>query len=479
MNKRFFIYITVFVLCVLQGHISVFASTYYTEQYDVPLRARTAILIEESTGKILYAKDENLRVYPASITKLLTVMVALEHLDLQDFVTVGDEIETIGVGSSTANNEIGEVMTVENMMRLIIIPSGNETSCVAARAVAVKVTGNPDLPYADAERVFTELMNEKARSLGAINSFFVNPHGYHHNDHYTTAYDMALICRAAIQNDFIRQVIRERVFSGTAAPPDGSRYVIDHHFVTHNELINPDSPFFYPYATGMKTGFTDQAGECLAASATHNDINLIALIFDSPGDVGGRWLDAKELFEFGFNNFSFETVHTPDEIIDSIPLTNPKLGEDEYLDVLTTGYYEDFLTKPDLNEIKREIIYSERYITPEHRKDKEREDIYDLTQFTAPIENGAVVGKVVYTLRDEIIYESELIAARGVEERTKDSDYEYYEKVIKENIFTIRALPYWCALFALLFIIVQIALFIRRRKRNKNQKYRLRSRHYY
>jgi len=448
----------------------------YADMYDVPLQARTAVLIEESTGKVLYSKDENVRVYPASITKVLTALIALEYLELDELVTVGDEIgeEYIPGDSSQAGNKVGEVMTVRNMIRLIIIPSGNETSNVAARAVARIVSGNPDIPYAEAERIFAGLMNDKARELGANNSFFINPHGYHHADHYTTAYDMALICRAAMQNDFIRQVVSEVIFSGTGAPqlPDGSRYLIEHQFETRNYLLIPDSIYFYPYATGMKTGYTSDAGECLAASATKDGKNLIALVFGLPENE--RWHDAVNLLEFGFNTFDFETIHNPGEKIDSIPITNHKLGEEEYLDIYTTGYFQDFVTKNDLANIKREVIYFENFITPDDEKDEKEEEIFSLMQFKAPIAEGETVGKMVYTLYDNVIFECGLVAARTVDERTSESDREYYKEVVKANIFTVNALPYWFGLLLIIFLIVQAVLFFNRRRRSK--RFRRRSR---
>ncbi|MDR1690139.1 MAG: D-alanyl-D-alanine carboxypeptidase [Clostridiales bacterium] len=438
----------------------------------LPLMARSAILTDVTSGKILYSKEEGVRVYPASMTKILTVLVALEYLQLSEFVTVGDEILSIPYDSSKAYNEIGEVMSVENMIRLIIIPSGNETSCVAARTVAAKVTGDPDISYPEAELVFCGLMNEKARELGAYNSNFVNPHGYHDNNHFTTAYDLALICRAAVENEFIRQVVRERMFAGTGAPqlPDNSRKLVEHSFETTNELIIPDSNNYYPYATGMKTGSTGEAGECLAASAEKDGKSFIAIVFDSPN--GGRWGDVTSLFEYGFNNYNMETVQNANEIVESIPITNPRLGDEELLEIKTTKFYEDFMTKADLAAIERSVKYNEKFVTPERDKNPERTDIINQMQFMAPIAAGEVLANVTYTLNGAVIFEDNLVAVRGALERTRESDFEYYKNMISENIFTINALPYWCMAFTLLFMIIQIIVFIVRRKRRKRNRYR-------
>ena len=155
----------------------------------------SVILVEQSTGKILYSKDEHKKMYPASMTKILTALVALEHLKPEELIVAGPEVNGVPYDSSKAGHKNGETLQVENLIRGLIIPSGNETACIVASAVAKKQTGNDSISYEEAEKIFCNLMNEKAKSLGASESNFVNPHGYHNEHHYTTAYDMALIAR--------------------------------------------------------------------------------------------------------------------------------------------------------------------------------------------------------------------------------------------------------------------------------------------
>ncbi|GHU53834.1 D-alanyl-D-alanine carboxypeptidase [Clostridia bacterium] len=442
--KIFRAVILIFLCCVLNFQLCFAEPT-------LELKAKSALLIEETTGKVLYGKDENLKVYPASITKVLTCLVALEYLDENEFVTVGDEINSVPYDSSKAGNRVGESLRVDNMMRLILIPSGNETSCVAAREVARRVTGNPAVSYAEAERVFADLMNKKAKELGAADSNFVNPHGYYDINHYTTASDMAKICRAAMGVPLIRQIVSEKRFKGSGSPV-ADEFTQEYNFVTHNELLVTTSEYYYPYATGIKTGTHDQAGDCLAASAERDGKKLIALAFDSPD--GGRWTDTITLFDYGFDNFNFETLHTKDSVIEEIKVKRPPLGVVDTAQILADSEYKDFLTESEFANIKPHVVYDKKYV----------EDGLLLT----PIEAGTKVGTITYSISDKVLYSGDLISAASVQKRTFSTDTKYYLDAVRTKSFTRAAVPYWIAFVSLLFIASQIAIAQRKRRRNKS-----------
>lgn len=459
-----------FLLCfmlLLSVHENVNANTSAVDD----INAKSGILVEHSTGKILYEKNIDVKMYPASMTKLLTVLVSLDYLELTEIITVGNEIYSVPADSSKAGNVVGESLTVENLMRLIIIPSGNETSCVAARAVAKKVTGNEEISYPEAEKVFVDLMNEKAKSMGAMSSHFANPHGYHDDSHYSTARDMSIISRAALDDPFISQIIMEKSFigSGLGDNSDSTIHAQDYRWYTHNSLLKEDSDFFYSHATGMKTGFTNEAGYCLSASAEKDNISLISVVFFSGEEE--RYNDVINLFEYGFSNYSFETVQNAEQIMDSVPLSNHKLGDEEFIDIYSQNIFTDFITRTELASIKKKIIYDEKYITSEEEKDEKQEETNDMLQFKAPIIEGEVIGRIVYTLNNEEIFTDSLVAGRTVEERTLKTDIEYYKEYIKANAFTVKAIPVWAVGFAILFILVQIIIMIVRRKKNKKKRY--------
>ena len=210
------------------------------------------------------------------MTKMLTSMVVLDNMDLNETITVDSSINEIPWDSSVAGLEYGEVMTVENLIRGLIIPSGNDVAAAAASAVAKKNLGK-EVSYSEAEQYFAGLMNEKAKELGCTDSNFVNPHGYHNDNHYTSAYDMSLIAQAAMKYDIIKTVAAEIKFSGNSAGKQKynvSGKTVEHTWYSHNNLITNGADY-YKYATGIKTGFTDQAGDCLAASATNGNENLM------------------------------------------------------------------------------------------------------------------------------------------------------------------------------------------------------------
>ena len=304
--------------------IGVFPSITLAQEAFLDLTARAAILVEERTGRILYGKNENERMYPASITKILTAYVALQYLDPDDLIVIGREILLVPPGSSVARNQVGETKTVENMIRALIISSGNETSISIAVNVVRRRNGIQNVNYVEAMAEFMDIMNEQARSFGAFNTNFTNPHGFHDDNHFTTAYDMALIIRAALQNPLIRRISAEAEFVGNGADNRAApgAFTQEYDWTSRNLLIVEESPFFYPYASGIKTGFHDQASDTLASTAMRNNINLIAVVLYSP--MPGRWNDSIKLFEYGFNFFDFEVVQEAGAVIGQVEVD--KLG---------------------------------------------------------------------------------------------------------------------------------------------------------
>ncbi|MDR3091517.1 MAG: D-alanyl-D-alanine carboxypeptidase [Clostridiales bacterium] len=435
--------------------------------FGAPITAKSAVLIEETTGKVLYAKNPDLRVYPASVTKVLTALVALEYLDPEENIVVGDEIDSVPWDSSKAGNQIGETVRADNLIRLLIIPSGNETACVAARAVARKVSGNPNIPYPQAEALFADLMNKKAAELGAAGSHFVNPHGYDDVNHYTTAADMAKICRAAMSVPLIREIVGEKTFEddGAGRPqseaPEGTPIGAlwtdasgvsskEYNIITHNELIRDASEHFYPYATGIKTGNTDLAGECLAASASKDGKSLIALAFDSPGS--GRWLDAKNMFEYGFDNYSFVVVADARTALEELPVTKPRLGAPKTAPVGLLTPYIDFLKADEAGKIRRQITYDSPLVKG--------------GQLTGPVSTDEILGKVSYDLDGKTVFEGDLAVLTDVEKRGFLSDVSYFAGAVRDNAFTAKGAPFWILGVCVCFIAANISS--ARKKRRKN-----------
>lgn len=235
--------------------------------------ASGAVCIEASSRRVLYTDGKDEVCYPASTTKVLTALIALERLPLDKIVTVPEIAE--GVEGSSIYLKAGDTITVEDLLFGLMLRSGND----AAVTLATEVAGGID--------EFASLMNGKAKMLGARNSHFVNPHGLHDENHYTTAYDLALICATAYENhDFVRIVgtkQRKIEVSGEA------RYIAN-----KNKLLK-----LFEGANGVKTGFTKKSGRCLAGGAKRGDMQLITVVLNH----GDMWNDTVRMLNFGFDNY--------------------------------------------------------------------------------------------------------------------------------------------------------------------------------
>lgn len=257
------------------------------------LQGEAAVLMDERTGQILYGKNEHKRLYPASTTKLLTALIALEKGDPDAIVTVGDEALLRTQGESSAGLYQGQQLALRDLVAAMMLPSGNDAARTIARYISELETGK-QLTMEEGLQTFADMMNKRAEQLGAMESHFVNPHGLHDLEHYTTAGDLALIARKARQNKLLRDIVSEsehtvKTASTTLGPT----------FVNRNKLLQPASGYYFDGANGMKTGYTSAAGYCLVASANRGSKSYIAVILNSSSsDV---WIDATKLLKYGFD----------------------------------------------------------------------------------------------------------------------------------------------------------------------------------
>lgn len=236
------------------------------------------VLIEQSSRRVLSGKNENARLYPASTTKVLTALCVLNSLPLDRVVTVSKE--AAGVEGSSLYMKVGQKITVEDLLFGLMLRSGND----AAVALALETSGNV--------QDFATLMNETAKNCGAVNSNFVNPHGLHDENHYTTAYDLALITAKAYENpDFVR-IVSSWTRKITV---DGVETVI----ANKNKMLK-----LCDGANGVKTGFTKASGRCLVSGAKRGDMQLISVVLN----CGDMWNESDRLLDFGFDNFEMVPI---------------------------------------------------------------------------------------------------------------------------------------------------------------------------
>lgn len=251
--------------------------------------AESAILLEANTGVILYAKNIDKKMYPASTTKLMTCLLAAENSELNETVTFShDAVFSIGIGTSNIGIDAGQAMPMEECLYGILVASANEV----ANAVAEHVAGSMD--------AFAEMMNEKALELGCKNTHFANAHGLFDENHYTSAYDLALIARAFFQNELLSKIgnTASYHFEPTASQPDD--------FIVRNKHQLITGEITYEGIKGGKTGYTDEARQTLVTCAEQNGMKLICVIMKEESPE--QFYDTVKLFDYGFANFSVANV---------------------------------------------------------------------------------------------------------------------------------------------------------------------------
>ena len=345
------------------------------------------LLMEQSTGAILYSKNADSKMYPASTTKIMTAILTLENCKLTDTAIAShNAIFSVPVGYSHANIQEGEELTVEQLLNVLLIPSANDAAFVLAEHIAGSVDA------------FSEMMNNKAKELGCTNTHFVNPNGIHDENHYSTAHDMALIGKYAMQFETFRNIVSKT----SCSLPASNKYDKDDRlFNTTNELIKPnhsDSPsnYYYEYATGAKTGYTDAAQNCIVATATKNNVSLIVVVLHGERTEEGlsqRSLDCKNLFEYGFNNFSFQSVITDNSLAKTITVSDATRSS-ENLNLMYDSDISAYLPNNfDLSSVDIDLTVSE--------------DIF------APIAKDTILGTASFTLND-INYSCNLVASHDV-----------------------------------------------------------------
>jgi D-alanyl-D-alanine carboxypeptidase (penicillin-binding protein 5/6) len=397
-------------------------------------------------------------MYPASLTKLLTALVVLDYLDPDDVLVVGNEIRNMPAGYTTGVHAEGEHITVRMLLKSLLIRSANESARVLALNTVQVRNNRFNLNYHDdAKPLFAAMMNDKARELGVIDSRFTNPYGLHDTRHFTTAYDLALIARAFMDVPLLAEIVGKRTFSGDGLEgrdPAGV-FVQQYNWVNTNQML-PDAPHGHPFVTGMRTGFTTPAGECFAASAYHNGLALISIVFDSADP--GRWQDTRRLIDFGFTNFAFSDITAAEEVSHTVQLYNPRLEDDGILTVVSRGSFRMLLSRDELATLERIVTYNDFLLvsTEENTLDDSEEPLLRIP--LGGINEGDIVGFVTYKINKNPVYTTNLYAAHNVLERTFDADMDFFIARFFSAMFTRAAIPYWFGSVGMLFGFVGMGM---------------------
>lgn len=412
--KKICITLFLFLIIFVSGCTSTYAST-IPDTYS-----SACLLMEESTGKILYSKNANSIMYPASTTKIMTAILTLEKCNLSDTAVVShNAVFSIPSGYSTASLVEGEVLTIEQLLNVLLIPSANDAAVVLAEHIAGSV------------EAFSDMMNSKAVELGCLNTHFVNPNGIHNENHYSTAYDLALIGRYAMQFPTFKEISSKTRYT---LPITNAYSKEDRIFNTTNDLIKPNyssSPtnYYYKYATGGKTGYTDPAGQCIVATATKDNISLLAVTLHgdfTEDNLSQRALDCKALFEYGFNNFSMVSIAQKGDVASNMKVPNAT-KDSSSLDLLYSDDIYAFVPNG----------FDTSSVTPNIK----------LSSTFAPIAQDTVLGTISYDI-DGSNYSCNLLAS-----------HEVYK-----NQFAKTAME----LALLLIFLILLSKVLKRKKRRKN-----------
>lgn len=353
-------------VCFMMHSVVVFAEG----NTDLGLNAKSAILMEEATGNILYESNPDERLPIASVTKVMTMLLIMEAVDsgkisLDDMVTVSEN--AMSYGGSTMFLETGEQLTVNDMLKGIAVASAND-GCVA---MAEHLAGS--------ESAFVDMMNEKAKELGMENTHFMNTNGLDEDDHYSSARDVAIMSRELMKH--------ETIFNYTSIWMDtlrGGKFQL----ANTNKLIR-----FYDGANGLKTGSTSKALCCLSAAAKRNDMQLIAVVLGAPTSAE-RFASAKSLLDYGFANYAVNTQITAGDEVQKIAVEK---GVDKEVGVVAGDSCSTLVKKGQEDNITKEIKIVET--------------------ITAPIEAGQKIGTMTISRDGEVISDIDLNASSAVEKK--------------------------------------------------------------
>ena len=347
------------------------------------ITATSGVVIDCIDGKILYSKNMEEKLYPASLTNILTAILVVENCNMQDAVVISQSaISNVQPGYLTSKMKAGETFTVQQLLNLLLISSYSDVS----NALAEHIAGSTEK--------FTEMMNNKAKEIGCTNSNFVNSNGEHDTNHYSTAKDMALIAKYAMQFDEIKSIAQKTECSLPATEIYTSS---DRNYYTTNEMLKSSSSNYYKYAKGIKAAFTTPAGNCLITYSIKNDIPLVAVVMKSTTQ-NSRYTDAKSILEYSYDNNVLRTIAKSGTNLQTL---NVKKGTQE--------------TKK-LNAILENNIIAVVKKENENANVEPKISIND--NLKAPIEKGTVIGKVSYEIEGKT-YTANLIAESNVEKSHK------------------------------------------------------------
>lgn len=348
---------------------------------------RAVFVADPDTGKVFYEKNAHAKMYPASTTKILTALLVIENCSLSETAQVSKlALDLVPSGYSNAKMREGEVFDIETLLYALLIPSANEAANVLAEYVGGSV------------EAFAEMCNARAKELGCENLHFVNPNGVHSEDHYCSAYDLYLIAKECFKHEIFRKIVSTKSFS---LPATDIYRENDRFFYNTNELLQRGT-YYYEYCTGIKTGRTNPAGECLVGAASKNGLNIISVVLGGKNEnsrgLNDRFYDTKTLFEFVYKNYSEKIIAKNGDSFFTADVANATKDTRTLKLVIATdvaALVPDFLNADDIPfslSLKKDI--------------------------SAPIYKGQILGEITF-YADGAVCKTDLLAAHSVKKENR------------------------------------------------------------
>lgn len=403
--------------------------------------ARGAILIDANTGVTIYEKNSHEKLYPASITKIMTAYLACKYGKFDDTLTAShNAIYGIGQGSSIIGIKEGEQISFLDGLYGIMMESANEVCMMVAEHIDGTV------------EKFVERMNKQAQDWGCKDTHFNNPHGFHDVDHYTTPYDMSLIAFNAIKDENFSKIWGTVDHTIPANNKSPQRFL-------HNKdkMLKPTSDYYYQYAIGGKTGFHDDAKNTLVTCAEKDGVKLISVVMKANG-YNQAYTDSKTLLDYGFSVYKDNKVYTAGTYTDKIPVYQTYLSEDYNVGELNVTVAGDVSAKlpsfVSANDVKTKAVI-------DYGKDNNANKIY------APIKEGDKVGTMEFTYKDKTIATADITASNSVESK---SDKQLAEMKLINNVKSVLHTVLNALIFIIPVVIIIISLLVVRNNINKKKK---------
>ena len=413
------------------------ASAEYKPAFKV--RGRNAILYNVDTDTVLYTKNPDEKTYPASLTKIMVAVLLVEkNKNLKDLtVTISNNVyeEYKYSEAVIAGFDAGQKVNGHDLLAYTLVKSCADASAAIAEYVA------------GSEAAFIEMMNDKAKELGMTSTNFTNCHGLHDPNHYSTARDMCILTKYAMQYSVIKDIVEVARYE----TKDGIT------LAATNLMIDPNSGYYYKYATGFKTGFTDEAGRCLASTASYEGMTYILIMLGCPaveGSVENRYefIDSAELYRWAFLGFSYVSILDKSEVVDSIPV--------EY-----SWDYDSVNVRP----------HKDLYALMPNEADKSTLNMkvkYKNDKLEAPVKKGQVVGTIEMYYADQLVGIVDCVAAESIEGSSILKTVRSVSDFFRRNKKVIAAILLIIVAIVIIFVIAVIRLNSKKKKYGRVRNYK-------